>query len=156
MPIAKSKRPQAEQAVEWVLREKFGCVATRRALRTKYAKVDFFGCDVIGVRKHGTRLWIQVTAGQVGAVLTRRKKLQAYPWHEDDIVQVWQLVERADVANPRKKQWFFRVWNYRVLTVEERYVRKDHAYRDWTDDTAPIPVKPEWFRAWKATERALA
>jgi len=133
MPIAKSKRPQAERASEHVLVELFGCTHTRRALRTKFAKVDFFGCDTIGVQKDGARIWVQVTAGQVNAVLVRRKKLDAYPWHHTDRVFVWQLTSRASISNPRRKEWYFRVWEKRG--------------REWSDQHDPILVKQEWFKA---------
>ena len=134
--IAKSKRPEAERAAEWVCMELLGCTHTRRALRTKFAKVDFFGCDVIGVRADGRRVWVQVTAGQVAAVLTRRKKLEAYPWHPTDQVFVWQLVERQDIANPSSKEWFFRVWEYQ--------------YGTWTDNRKPIKIDKKWFKAYKS------
>ena len=132
-PVAKSRRPQAERAAEWVAVEVFGCVATRRALRTKFAKVDFFGCDVMGFGANGGKFWIQVTAGQMGAVNVRRKKLMQYPWGLRDYVMVMQLVERARVDNPRRKEWFFRVW--------------DLGRSGLWKETDPIPIKPEWFKA---------
>ena len=131
--IAKSKRPEAERAAEHVAVEVFGCVATRRALRTKFAKVDFFGCDVIGLARRGVKFWLQVTAGQMGAVQTRRKRLLQYEWGDDDYVMVMQLVERAKVDNPREKEWFFRVWEL-------------HRKGVW-DEISPIPIKREWFKA---------
>jgi hypothetical protein len=145
--IAKSKRPEAERAAEHACIEAMGCLHTRRALRTKFAKVDFFGCDVIGVKPNGERVWVQVTAGQTAAVLTRRKKLQAYPWHTSDIVQVWQLVERDDITNPRRKEWFFRVWDYGFDGP------MDYCERVW-EDGAPIPIKREWFKARKVEVEA--
>ena len=135
-PIAKSRRPQAERAAEWVAVEVFGCVATRRALRTKFAKVDFFGCDVMGFGASGSKYWIQVTAGQMGAVQVRRKKLEKYPWAYSDIVRVLQLVERAKVNNPRQKEWFFRDWWWEGAKWKE---------------LDPIPIKPEWFKARRET-----
>jgi len=135
--VAKSKRPEAERAAEWACMEVMGCVDTRRALRTKFTRVDFMGCDVIAVKPNGCKIWVQITAGQINAVITRRKKLEAYPWHPSERVFVWQLVERALVANPRKKEWFFRVWEY---------VRNGKT-RQWSDQCDPIPVKSEWFKA---------
>ena len=132
--VAKSRRPQAERAAEWALHD-MGCLFTRRAVRTKFTAVDFFGCDLIGVRCDGTRLWVQVTAGQTPAVLARRRKLETYPWHISDQVYVWQLVERQDVANPRRKDWHFRIWEYQVVGNE----------REWTDDIEPIHVPIHWF-----------
>jgi hypothetical protein len=143
--VAASKRPQAERAAEWACAELFNCIYTRRALRTKFAKVDFFGCDIIGVRKDGSRVWVQVTAGQTAAVLVRRKKLEVYPWHPTDRVFVWQLVERDDIANPRKKEWFFRVWEYGW----EGWMWRCGEPKKWVwwGGHAPIPIKPEWFKA---------
>ena len=137
--IAKSKRPEAERAAEHVAVEVFGCAATRRALRTKFAKVDFFGCDVMGFGSMLNHYWIQVTAGQIQAVQTRRKKLEKYPWAENDEVYVMQLVERAKVDNPRQKEWFFRVWHLdRMLSL-----------KDVWHEEPPIPIKREWFKARK-------
>jgi hypothetical protein len=141
--VAKSKRPQAERAAEWALRASFGCVATRRALRTKFAKVDFFACDVIGLCSNGVKWWVQVTAGQTAAVLVRRKKIEEYAWHELDCIAVWQLVERADVANPRRKAWFFRVWRYYPHLAS------------WCEDS-PIPVLSSWFKAYREDSEAKA
>ncbi len=137
--IAKSKRPEAERAAEWALHD-MGCVYTRRAVRARYAEVDFFGCDLIGVREDGVRIWVQVTAGQTPAVLVRRKKLEGYPWHPSDRVYVWQLVERQDIANPRKKEWYFRVWRYAHVCGQQR---------EWQEDIEPINVRREWFKAYK-------
>ncbi len=139
--VAKSKRPQAERAGEWVLRLIYGCVVTRRALRTKYAKVDFFAADIIGKRADGSHIYCQITAGQEQAVRIRRKKLDAYPWHVTDTVYVMQLVERQSVINPRQKDWFFRVY--------ER--RQDGT---WTSGGVSVGVVKEWFRAYRETEGA--
>ena len=137
--VAKSKRPQAERAAEWAMLINFGCDHTRRARRAKFAKVDFFGADIIGLRWDGGKLWVQVTTGQTAAVLTRRRKLEQYPWHPSDRVFVWQLVERQDVANPRRKAWTFRVWEYELRD----------GTREWTDQREPIVVQREWFKAYK-------
>jgi len=138
--IAKSRRPQAERAAEWGAIEVLECEHTRRALRTKYAKVDFYGADILGCTWDGAKVYIQVTAGQSGAVIKRRKKLQAYPWHLSERVMVWQLVERQDVANPRKKNWFFRVWEYGCGK------KWDRTWREWPD---VIRVPAKWFKAFK-------
>ena len=138
--IAKSKRPHAERAAENAMMDLCGCRFTRRATRTKFARVDFFACDIIGVMSDGTRMWVQVTAGQTGAVLVRRKKIEAYPWHVTDLIYVWQLVERQDVVNPQRKAWFFRVWEY-ALTND--------GSRKWTDDREPIQIPRDWFKARK-------
>lgn len=138
--VAKSKRPQAERAAEWAMRMNFDCQHTRRAVKTQWQKQDFFAADVIGLWANGEKLWVQVTAGQTAAVLTRRRKLERYPWHKSDCVVVWQLVERQDVANPRRKAWMFRVWEYEL---------QSDGSRKWTDQRAPITVPHNWFKAYK-------
>ena len=147
--VAKSKRPQAERAAEWGAVEALGCQHTRRALRTKYARVDFYAADILGCTWGGAKIYIQVTAGQLGAVIERRKKLEAYPWHPSERVFVWQLVERQDVANPRKKNWFFRVWEYAPGQGAEKWAR---AWREWPD---AIAVPSKWFRAYHKGEHEL-
>ena len=134
--VAKSRRPEAERASEHALSHLYGCTHTRRALRTKFAKVDFFGCDTIGVRSNGTRVWVQVTAGQTAAVLSRRKKLDAYPWHETDEVYVWQLVDRASIEHPNRKEWYFRVW-------------QRLGDGSWTNGSDSFRVGKAWFKAMK-------
>ena len=139
--IAKSKRAPAERAAEWVLRKVYGCVATRRALRTHYAKVDMFGCDVVGVDEDGWRTWVQVTAGQTSAVTARRRKLEAYPWHVTDGVYVWQLQSRQ---SGRKKEWYFNVWEYEWCSY-----LGPKGQRHWIRHGLVTRIKPEWFKAYK-------
>ena len=140
--ICKSKRPQAERAAEWVLRERYGCVATRRALRTKYSKVDMFGCDVVGVDEDGYRIWVQVTAGQLSAVSARRRKLEKYPWHPTDMVMVWQLSSRP--GKGRRKEWYFKAWEYEYLPYSDSKTGRE--WRIWDE---LMFIRPEWFKAYK-------
>ena len=137
MPVAKSKRPEAERAGEWYLREVAGCVVTRRALRTKFAKVDFYAADIIGKRADGSCVYAQVTAGGAEALRTRRRKLERVPWHPSETVMVLQLTFTPDPANKARKLWFFRVHPYA------------HGAGTWGEVTA-APVRREWFRAWRA------
>ena len=142
--IAKSKRPQAERAGEWYLREVCGCVVTRRAVRAKWQKVDFYAADIIGKMADGSCVYAQVTAGQSDALRVRRRKLELIPWHESETVMVLQLTSTPDPANRRRTLWFFRAHRY-------------HHYRDmtsgepgyWTVDDEAAPVPREWFKAWK-------
>lgn len=137
---SKSKRPEAERASEWVLRHEFHCLHTRRALRTKFAKVDFFGCDTIGVLANGEKLWVQVTAGAAQAVSQRRKKLEAYPWHASDRVMVWQLVSTEHPVRARVLLWHFRVWEYSAGAGPGR------SWCLWPD---ALPIRDRsWFTAW--------
>jgi len=134
--VAKSRRPQAERASEHLLRNLYGCVVTRRAVRTQWQSVDFFGCDIVGKKEDGTHIYAQVTAGQDQAVRVRRKKLDKFPWHETDTVYVLQLVERQSVENPRRKDWYFRIYAWK-------------ADRTWTNGECSVKVPAEWFKAWK-------
>ena len=137
---AASKRPEAERAAEWYAIKELECVVTRRALRTKFAKVDFFASDVLAKRVDGSHVYIQVTAGQASAVTARRRKLEKIPWHESDTVQLLQLVQTEDPANSRKKLWFFRVHKYE----QER--------GEWWTEMEAVPVPRHWFKAWKGDE----
>jgi len=143
--IAKSRRPQAERAAEHWLREILGCVCTRRAVRTKWAAVDFFGADIVGKTETGAHCYVQVTAGKSQAVTARRRKLEAIPWHDWDTVILLQLIETKNPAHGRRKQWWFRVYEYE--TIDDPPSRPlARQWRLWESATA---VPPRWFKAWK-------
>ena len=134
-PNAKNKRGDAERAAEWYARKIHGCLVTRRAVRTQWQSVDFFGSDVVGKKADGRHVYIQVTAGQHSAVTTRRRKLEEIPWHYTDTIELLQLIQTIDPSNARRKHWFFRVHYY------------DGVLWDTKDDAVQIPR--EWFKAWK-------
>ena len=131
---ARSKRGDAERAAEWYAREVYNCIVTRRAIRTQWQAVDFFGCDVVGKKPDGTHIYIQATAGQDSAVTARRRKLEKIPWHETDTIEILQLVQTENPANARRKLWFFRVHNY-----DGEWHTKDEA----------ISIPKVWFKKWK-------
>jgi len=148
--IAKTKRAEAERAAEWFLREEFGCVVTRRAVRTQWQKVDFFGSDVVGKREDGTHVYAQATAGKSQAVTARRRKLEAIPWlFDSDIVLLLQLLEDLDPANRRRKIWHFRVHQY-------DYWIGTNIDREWNTWDEAFRVPKEWFKAWKETDNERA
>ena len=134
----KSKRGDAERATVWYARKILKCVYTRRAVRTQWQTVDFFGSDIVGKRSDGSHVYIQTTAGQDSAVTARRRKLEKIPWHESDTVQLVQLRQTEDPANARRKLWFFRV----------------HIYEDgvWSTSEDAVVIPREWFKAWKEPE----
>ena len=143
--IAKSKRIEAERAAEWWLREKHRCLATRRTVRTKFQKVDFFGADVVGKGLNGSHYYVQVTAGKQDKVRERCLKIESIvQWHYSDSVFVVKLVEAEDLVNPRRKAWYFRVHEYELLSPE-----KGRKWKTW-DEAVRIPT--EWFKAWKETD----
>lgn len=136
MPLAKTKRAEAERAAEWYLHERCGCVLTRRAVRSQFHKVDFWAADVVGKRPDGSHVYAQATAGGSEALRRRRRKLERVPWHGSDFVMVLQLTETQDPANRRRKQWWFRVHVY------------EHRGKVWQNVVAHR-VDKGWFRAWK-------
>jgi len=136
-PVAKSMRPVAERAGEWWMREVMGCVRTRRALRTKFARVDFYAADIIGKLADGACIYSLVTAGQAEAVRTRRRKLEAIPWHPSERVLLLKLFSEPDSAKANAKLWYFRVHEY--LHQDDQWVILDEK----------SPIKPEWFKAWR-------
>ncbi len=138
--IASSKRPQAERAAENAMLNVMGCVVTRRAIRTRFNKTDFFGADVIGIRQDGSKVFCQATCGGVEAVRQRRRKLEAIPWHRSDTVCILQLVERQAVVNARSKQWHFRVHEY------------DLESRAWSVRPDAIEIERGWFKAFRGRD----
>ncbi len=140
---AKSKRAEAERAAVWFAVEAMGCVHPRRAVKTQYQSVDFWGCDVMGKRPDGSKVFIQVTAGQDSAVTARRRKLeQNEPWHQSDTVLLLQLVQTQDPANARRTNWFFRIHAYDRL-------RLCYSTREGRTEPKAFPVPKHWFKAWK-------
>ena len=138
--IPKNKRREAECAAEWYAHEDHFCVLTRRAVRTQWQKVDFFGADVVGKTASGQHVYLQVTAGQSSAVTARRRKLEAIPWHKTDTVELLQLIQTEDPANARRKLWWFRV---------HRFAAPAGGARVWETDEEAVRVPREWFRARK-------
>ena len=145
---AKSKRPEAERAGEHYARAIEGCVATVRAVRTKWQRQDLFASDIVGKRKDGTHVYAQVTAGQSEAVRTRRRKLDAIPWHESDTVLLLQLVQTDNPANARGKLWFFRVHKY---CAPHRY--SEDGPRQWGVEDEACQVPKDWFKSYKETHK---
>lgn len=88
---------------------------TRRAVRARFQKVDFFGADVMGKRSGGMA-WVQVTTAQgsrhTETVRRRRRRLEEVPWGPQDLVFVFEARERPNVVDPRRIDRFFRVHEY--------------------------------------------
>lgn len=131
----KALRRQAEVAAVHFLIDQLGCVHSRRAIRTKWQKVDFFGADVVGVLETGAKIYAQVTTGAAAAVSVRRAKLAAFPWHPSETVLLLNLVATASPAKGRRTQYWFR--------VEE--LKRDLGHRKWVDWPEPVEVPREWF-----------
>lgn len=136
-----SKRGDAERASEWYAIEKHLCVLTRRSIRTRFNKVDFFCCDTVGKKQDGTHVYIQVTAGNNTQVTKRRRKLESVPWHETDTVELLQLIQTPDPANARRKHWFFRVHVY--------YLERVKGFRQWITLEKAVQIPKYWFRSWE-------
>ena len=137
-PESKSLRAPAERAAEWVLREEYACVLTRRALRAQYAQVDFFAADVMGKDKYGHMIWAQVTTGGTEAVRQRKRKLEAVPWQLTDRVMLLQLVSEPDPAHKLRKRYFFRVHRYCHTLSEKKWMEADR-----------MEINRDWFKAWR-------
>ena len=127
----KALRRQAEVAAEHWMAKRLGCIAIRRAVRTQWQRVDFFGADLVGVLDTGAKIYIQVTTGSRSAMSTRRAKLGAFPWHTSETVLLLNLIATASPAKGRQTEYWFR--------VEEL----DGHWRDWDD---PVAVPRNWFK----------
>jgi hypothetical protein len=139
---AKSKRLAAERAAVHYAYDVCGCVHHAAAIRTQWQRQDIFAADVVGKRRDGSHVYLQVTAGQAAAVTARRRKLEAISWHDSDAVYLLQLVQTEDPACGKRTLWFFRV---------HAYVNFGHGAneRRWTTWEAACPVPAEWFKARK-------
>jgi len=134
--IAKSKRSEAERATEHYFYNVFNIeiFQIRRAVRTKWQAVDFWGCDVMGRDHVGCCYYAQVTTGQTQAVRIRRRKLEKIYWNSFDTVMVLQMVEQPDPANNRKKQFYFRIHEY------------DYLNKTWNVKSEAFPIPKAWFQ----------
>lgn len=137
------KRSDAERACEWYAALNHGCVKTVRAVRSQFQRQDLFASDCLGKRADGSHVYLQVTAGAATAVSTRRRKLEAIPWHPLDTVELLQLVQTPNPANARQTLYFFRVHSY-GLTLQ--------GGRAWHTKEAAVPVPKEWFTKFKGEE----
>ena len=143
MPNPKHLRAKAERAAVWYCREVLGCVAHRKAVRTKWQAVDFFGADIVAKDEEGIHFYIQVTTGSHSSVTKRRRKLESVPWHPTDRVMLLQLVQLPDPANAKRKKQYFRIHNL-VRTSENPVLRKH-----WITDSRAFEIPRNWFTAWK-------
>lgn len=141
MKNARKKRAEAERAAQWVAHEIYGCVVSRRAVRTQWQSVDFFAADVVGKKADGTHIYIQATAGRHAAVTARRRKLEKIPWHKTDTVIILQLIQTIDPANARKKLWFFRVHRLSCGV--------------WNTYENAIPIPQKWFKSRQGKRRII-
>lgn len=132
----KLKARQAEVAAEHWMMENMECVAIRRAVRTKWQAVDFFGADLVGVLATGAKVYVQVTTGSHSAMSSRRAKLGAFPWHPSESVILVRLVSTKSPVKGKAVQWWFRVEEYQSRA----------AGRTWLDWPECVPVPREWFK----------
>lgn len=139
----KARHREAEVAAEHWLREQMHCVAIRRAVRTKWQRVDFFGADLVGVLCTGAHVYVQVTTGAAQAVSVRRRKLEGFPWHPSDTVLLLNLVVTESPAKGRRKEFWFRAEEL-ITNHQENGMRS--TWQDWEES---IPVPREWFRKAK-------
>lgn len=130
---------EAEVAAEnyWIGQ---GCV-TRRALRTKWARVDFFGADVIAKDTDST-VWCQVTTAQrTESVRRRRRRLEEVPWLPSDRVFLFELEMRPNPVRRSRIDYFFRVHQYVYAARPPGEPR-----RQWEIWDEPIPVTRDMLR----------
>ena len=138
-----TKRKDAEKATVWFAYKKLGAVRHVKSIQTQYQRVDIFSTDVASKDKTGAVTYIQTTAGKDQAVFARRKKLEKVPWHESERVLLAQLKQRQQIVNARKKEWFFKIWEYKL---------NNDGNREWVLWDEPISVPKEWFKAYKSEE----
>jgi len=131
--VAKSRRSDTERAAEHYLYHEYKCLphTIRRAVRTKYQSVDFWGCDVMAKDEWGHSYFAQVTTGGVEAVRQRRRKLEKIPWNDLEHIMVLQMIETPDPLDNRKKKFYFRVHEMDKTRELEWIVGLEEIPRDW-------------------------
>jgi len=133
-PLPVAKRRQAEVAAEHFCRALLACTHTRRAIKARFFKVDFFGADVMGKDGRGLTHYVQVTTGYGGRLSSRRHKLAAIPWAASDRVYLLQLRRAEPAPKSRKAQWEF---------VVQQWFQIQRLWQRWTQ---AIAVPEPWFR----------
>ena len=133
--MKKTDAANAERAAEHYAIQSLDCVRTLRAVRTRFARQDLFASDVLGKRADGTLVAIQVTTGKASAVSDRKRRLEAVPWHQSDIVLLLQM--HKEKLNGRSIRHFFRVLEYCVGS---------DGRRKWFP-LYEVEVPRTWFRA---------
>ena len=129
--MSKQDRRFAEVAAQWLAVKVYGCTYIRKAIRSQFQSVDFFGSDIMGMREDGTKVFIQATAGQDSAISTRRKKLEKYTWHDTDTISLAALRKEKE---GRSYRYYYKIQFYvkGVWTVAEN-----------------IEVPREWFKKYE-------
>jgi len=125
------KRAEAERAAEWYAHVYKRCVRTVRSIRTQWQRQDMFSCDVLGKRRDGSLVALQVTSGSTKMVWQRKKKIEKEYWHKSDTIQILQLTKI-------ERKWIFEVYEY-VHNPRKSCWRK----------LKPVPVPREWFKKWR-------
>ena len=136
--IAKSHRNEAENAAVWLAYEKLKAVKHVKAIRSQWQRIDIFASDVIMKEKNGRVTYIQVTTGQNSAVNTRKKKMEDIPWTKDETVLLIQMKERKDPINERRKEFIFKIWEYKL----------NNNKRNWKVWPEAIIIPREWFKSY--------
>ena len=130
----KASRLNAEKAAVWYAYKVYHAVVHTKAVRTQWQTVDLFGADVVAKDRQGRTMYLQATAGGSSAVTKRRRKLEAIPWGDEDMVQILQLISKHNPHDARRKRFYFRI---HTLTSD-----------GWTVDKIPLPIPNTWFTRW--------
>lgn len=83
-----------------------GYIHQRKAIKTMYQSVDFFGSDIVAKNEKGDTLYVQVTTGAYEALRHRKRKLEKIPWNSNDKVWILQMQRAKDGRS--YKYWFVK------------------------------------------------
>lgn len=133
-PLPKNYHAEAEIAAVHYAKEVEHCYVTRKASRARFQEVDFFAADVMGKRKDGSVVYIQVTCGNKQLVKERMHKLEKHVWNDHEDVIILQLNRKKE---GRRFRYYFTIWRY--LIMDE--------VRSWTNYYEGYDVPKEWFKS---------
>lgn len=122
-------------------------VLSNRAMRTQYAKVDFFGADVV---VKGISTWYaQVTTGQYASTSTRRKKLEVPYWlHGERVLLLW-FRHLKDIAESKVKISYSREKDDSKYAFETQELE----HGEWKTLGLAYIVPKSWFVSKGMRER---
>lgn len=122
---------------------------TRRAIRTKWQKIDFFGADVIAKVpgneqvSAGTTYYAQVTMSKdIAGISKRKRKLEQQYWSPYDRPRVLRLIQKKGDNN--RNEYFFRVYAF------------SPTQRTWHLQKEPWCIPKEMFKVKYAEEYFIA
>lgn len=129
-----------EVAAEWFAYEHLDAIETRRPVKTKFAKQDFFGADVMARLVDGGLAWLQVTKGDRRAGWKKRKQVLPATYMDGERFLVLFARAEPDPKDGRRNIYLFDVQEHDPAAPRDATAK---GWRMWPD---PVTVPRKWFK----------